>query len=112
MPHMEEAMAAVEAGASVWVHVYNGCVALPTVSQVWLKAAFDNPETIGELIADGHHAVPAACKVLIKQKTPQGVALIHRLDVSGRLSGRRLYVEANFLLLLKMVPPASKKVVI
>ena len=33
------------------------CVVLPTVSLVWLGAAFDSPETIGELIADGHHVV-------------------------------------------------------
>ncbi len=49
--------------------------------------------------------VPAACKVLIKQSTPQGVAVLnYRLYVSGRLSDL-IYVEVNFLLLLKMVPP-------
>ena len=72
----EEAMAAVEAGASVWVHVYNGMRGFTHREPGMVGAAFDSPETIGELIADGHHAVPAACKVLIKQKTPQGVALI------------------------------------
>ena len=72
----EEAMAAVEAGASVWVHVYNGMRGFTHREPGMVGAAFDSPETIGELIADGHHAVPVACKVLIKQKTPQGVALI------------------------------------
>ena len=72
----EEAMAAVEAGASVWVHVYNGMRGFTHREPGMVGAAFDSPETIGELIADGHHVVPAACKVLIKQKTPQGVALI------------------------------------
>jgi len=72
----EEAMAAVEAGASVWVHVYNGMRGFTHREPGMVGAAFDSPETIGELIADGHHVVPAACKVLIKQKAPQGVALI------------------------------------
>ena len=69
-------MAAVEAGASVWVHVYNGMRGFSHRDPGMVGAAFDTPETIGELIADGHHVVPAACKVLIKQKTPQGVTLI------------------------------------
>ena len=50
----EEAVAAVEAGASVWVHVYNG------------MRGFTHREP----------GMVGACKVLIKQKTPQGVALI------------------------------------
>ena len=84
----EEAMAAVEAGASVWVHVYNGMRGFTHREPGMVGAAFDSPETIGELIADGHHAVPAACKVLIKQKTPQGVALITDcMSAGGRPDG-------------------------
>ncbi len=37
-------------------------------------AAFDSPETIGELIADVSRG--SCSQALIKQKTPQGVALI------------------------------------
>ena len=84
----EEAMAAVEAGASVWVHVYNGMRGFTHREPGMVGAAFDSPETIGELIADGHHVVPAACKVLIKQKTPQGVALITDcMSAGGRPDG-------------------------
>ena len=38
------------------------CVALVTVSIVWLVQPLILQRTIGELIADGHHVVPAACK--------------------------------------------------
>ena len=103
-------MAAVEAGASVWVHVYNGMRGFTHREPGMVGAAFDSPETIGELIADGHHAVPAACKVLIKQKTPQGVALITDcMSAGGRPDGDIYWV--NFLSSSKMVLPASKKVV-
>jgi len=72
----EEALACVNAGADIFVHTYNGMSGLHHREPGMVGAAFDSPETIGELIADGHHVVPAACKVLIKQKAPQGVALI------------------------------------
>ncbi len=75
MPHMKKPWQQWK-GASVWVHVYNGMRGFTHREPGMVGAAFDSPETIGELIADGHHAVPVACKVLIKQKTPQGVALI------------------------------------
>lgn len=72
----EEAIAAVEAGGSVWVHVYNGMRGFNHREPGMVGAAFNSPGTIGELIADGHHVHPAACQVLIKQKTPEKVALI------------------------------------
>lgn len=84
----EEAVAAVEAGASVWVHVYNGMRGFSHREPGMVGAAFDSPDTIGELIADGHHVLPAACSVLIKQKTPQNVALITDcMSAGGRPDG-------------------------
>ncbi len=47
-------MAAVEGGVRLTI---TECVVLRIVSQVWLGQP-DSPETIGELIADGH-VVPA-----------------------------------------------------
>ena len=84
----EEALACVNAGADIFVHTYNGMSGLHHREPGMVGAAFDSPETIGELIADGHHVVPAACKVLIKQKTPQGVALITDcMSAGGRPDG-------------------------
>ncbi|MFR3178668.1 MAG: N-acetylglucosamine-6-phosphate deacetylase [Streptococcus sp.] len=107
----EEAMAAVEAGASVWVHVYNGMRGFTHREPGMVGAAFDSPETIGELIADGHHAVPAACKVLIKQKTPQGVALITDcMSAGGRPDGDYMLGELP-VIVEKWCRPSQEKVV-
>lgn len=72
----EQAMAAVEAGARVWVHAYNGMRGLTHREPGMVGAVFESQGTIAELIADGHHVVPAACDILLHQKTPEGVALI------------------------------------
>ncbi|MHC5217499.1 N-acetylglucosamine-6-phosphate deacetylase [Enterococcus sp. LJL128] len=72
----EQAQAAVLAGASVFVHTYNGMSGLSHREPGMVGGAMNTKETTAELICDGHHVHPAAAEVLITVKTPEKVALI------------------------------------
>ncbi|MFA9467183.1 N-acetylglucosamine-6-phosphate deacetylase [Streptococcus sp. E24BD] len=71
-----QAQDAVYAGASVWVHAYNGMRGLNHREPGMVGAVYDIPNTYAELICDGHHVNPKACEILIKQKSHDHVALI------------------------------------
>lgn len=72
----KEAKAAVEAGASVWVHAYNGMRGLTHREPGMVGAVYNLPNTYAELICDGHHVDPVACDILMQQKGHDQVALI------------------------------------
>ena len=72
----DEAKAAVQAGASVWVHAYNGMRGLTHREPGMVGAVYNLPNTYAELICDGHHVTPVACEILIKQKGHDHIALI------------------------------------
>ncbi|PZO95670.1 N-acetylglucosamine-6-phosphate deacetylase [Streptococcus halichoeri] len=72
----EEAKAAVEAGASVWVHAYNGMRGLTHREPGMVGAVYNLPGTYAELICDGHHVSPVACDILMQQKGYDHVAMI------------------------------------
>ncbi|MGT2771561.1 N-acetylglucosamine-6-phosphate deacetylase [Streptococcus marimammalium] len=72
----EDALHAVQAGASVWVHAYNGMRALNHREPGMVGAVYGIPNTYAELICDGHHVSPEACRILLDQKGPNHVALI------------------------------------
>lgn len=71
----EEAVRAVEAGANIFVHVYNGMSGLHHRKPGMVGAAMDT-DSYGELICDGHHVNPAAANVLMNAKGRDKVALI------------------------------------
>lgn len=71
-----QAKAAVDAGASVWVHVYNGMRGLTHRELGMVGSAYHIPNTYAEWICDGHHSVPEAGDILMKQKGYDHVALI------------------------------------
>lgn len=71
-----QAKAAVDAGASVWVHVYNGMRGLTHRELGMVGSAYQIPHTYAEWICDGHHSVPEAGDILMKQKGYDHVALI------------------------------------
>lgn len=71
-----EAKAAVEAGASVWVHAYNGMRGLTHREPGMVGAVYNIPGTYAELICDGHHVSPVACDILMQQKGHDHVAMI------------------------------------
>lgn len=72
----EQAMAAVDAGATVFVHTYNGMRGLHQREPGVLGCAMTTDSTYAELIVDGHHVQPAACAALIRAKGWDHVVLI------------------------------------
>ncbi|MEX2804761.1 N-acetylglucosamine-6-phosphate deacetylase [Streptococcus sp. H31] len=72
----KEAKTAVEAGASVWVHAYNGMRGLNHREPGMVGAVYNIPNTYAELICDGQHVSPVACDILMQQKTHNRIALI------------------------------------
>lgn len=72
----DQALAAVNAGANIFVHTYNGMSPLNHREPGMVGAAMSTETTIAELICDGHHVHPAAANVMLKAKTPANVALI------------------------------------
>lgn len=71
-----QAVKAVEAGASIWVHAYNGMRGFSHRELGMVGAAYELPHTYAELICDGHHVDPKACEILIKQKGADYIVLI------------------------------------
>lgn len=63
-----EAKEITEAGASVWVHAYNGMRGLTHREPGMVGAVYNIPDTYAELICDGHHVSPVACEILMHQK--------------------------------------------
>lgn len=72
----EEALAAVNAGASCFVHTYNGMRGLHHRDPGCVGCAMTTDETYAEVIADGHHVTPAAIKALVRAKGWDHVVLI------------------------------------
>ena len=72
----EQSIAAVDAGATVFVHTYNGMRGLHQREPGVLGCAMTTDETYAELICDGHHVQPASCAALVRAKGWEHVVLI------------------------------------
>lgn len=72
----DEARACVDAGASVFVHTYNGMRGLHHREPGMVGAAMTSNDTYCELICDGHHVNPVAAGAVIHAKTPEYTCLI------------------------------------
>lgn len=72
----DQARIAIQAGASVWVHAYNGMRGLTHRELGMVGAMYQLPHTFAELICDGHHVHPGACQILMDQKNVDHIALI------------------------------------
>lgn len=71
----DRAVEAVDAGANIFVHVYNGMSGLHHRNPGMVGAAMTT-DSYGELICDGHHVSPKAAEILMDQKGRDRVALI------------------------------------
>ena len=71
----KEAMAAVDEGASIFIHTYNAMSGLHHRNPGMVGAAMDS-QAVSELICDGHHVSPAAAKILVKVKGKDKIALV------------------------------------
>lgn len=72
----EESIDAVKAGATVWVHAFNGMRNMEHRELGVVGAMYSLSETFAELICDGYHVHPEACKILSKQKGNEKIVLI------------------------------------
>lgn len=72
----DECVAAINGGASCFVHTYNGQRGLHHREPGVVGAAMSTPETYAEIICDGKHVNPAALKALLNAKGWQHTVLI------------------------------------
>lgn len=72
----EEAKKAVEAGATIFVHTYNGMSPLHHREPGMVGAALTLDHVFAELICDGHHVHPVAAEILLQAKKSDHVALV------------------------------------
>ena len=72
----QEAKKAVDAGANIFVHVYNGMSGLHHREPGMVGAALNLKDIYAEMICDGHHVHPAAAEVVVKARGPQETVLI------------------------------------
>ena len=72
----EEAAAAVDAGANIFVHIYNGMSGLHHRKPGMVGAALSLDKVFAEMICDGHHVHPAAARVVTRARGPQETVLI------------------------------------
>ena len=72
----EEAAAAVDAGANIFVHIYNGMSGLHHRNPGMVGAALSLDKVFAEMICDGHHVHPAAARVVTRARGPQETVLI------------------------------------
>nr|WP_158666957.1 N-acetylglucosamine-6-phosphate deacetylase [Latilactobacillus sakei] len=72
----EEAKEVVEAGASIFVHTYNGMSPLNHREPGMVGAAMTLKDVFAELICDGHHVHPQAAQALISVRGTDQTALI------------------------------------
>ena len=72
----EEAAAAVEAGANIFVHIYNGMSGLHHRNPGMVGAALSLDKVFAEMICDGHHVHPAAARVVTRARGSQETVLI------------------------------------
>lgn len=71
-----QAEAAVEAGANIFVHVYNGMSGLHHREPGMVGAALNLKNIYAEMICDGHHVHPAAAEIVVKARGAEETVLI------------------------------------
>lgn len=72
----QEAKEAVEAGANIFVHIYNGMSGLHHREPGMVGAALDLKGVFAEMICDGHHVHPAAADIVVKARGVDEIVLI------------------------------------
>lgn len=72
----QEAKEAVEAGANIFVHIYNGMSGLHHREPGMVGAALDLKGVFAEMICDGHHVHPAAADIVVKARGVDETVLI------------------------------------
>lgn len=71
----DRALNAVNAGANIFIHIFNGMRGLHHREPGMVGAAL-NTDTVAEIICDGHHVNPVSAKIVMDHKGRDKVALI------------------------------------
>ncbi|WP_326717543.1 N-acetylglucosamine-6-phosphate deacetylase [Vagococcus jeotgali] len=80
---LDEARGAVEAGASVFVHAFNGMRGLNHREPGMVGAVMNLEHVFAELICDGHHVHPDAANILMDATGKDHIALITDCMMAG-----------------------------
>lgn len=97
---LEEATDAVEAGASVFVHAYNGMRGLNHREPGMVGALMSLQHVFSELICDGHHVHPQAAEILMEKAGHDHVALITDCMMAGGMPDGN-YILGEFPVVVK-----------
>ena len=85
----EQAVAAIDAGATLTTHLYNAMSPLHHRAPGVVGAALTDDRVTVMLIADGVHVHPAALNVALRAKGPERIALVtDAIAAAGALPGR------------------------
>jgi N-acetylglucosamine-6-phosphate deacetylase len=79
----EEAMQAVEKGASIFVHTFNGMSPLHHREPGMAGAAMNLKDVFAEIICDGHHVHPAAANILMNVRGRDQTVLVTDCMMAG-----------------------------
>lgn len=101
--NVDEAVAAIEAGASHATHLFNRMTPMTHRAPGLAGAILEREDVTAELICDGHHVHPAMCRVAIAAKGVAGIMAITDgtagaglpVGSRARLGGREITVEAH-----------------
>ena len=99
----DTAMAAIEAGARQATHLFNRMSPMSHRAPGLTGAVLGSDDVVAELICDGHHVHPAACRVAMAAKGPAGVMAITdatagaglSAGATARLGGQPIHVRAE-----------------
>ncbi|HEY0222220.1 MAG TPA: N-acetylglucosamine-6-phosphate deacetylase [Lactovum miscens] len=72
----KQAVSGIEAGATIWIHTFNGMSGLNHNEPGMVGAILNTPNTYAELICDGHHVRPEAIEIVVKMKGADHVVLV------------------------------------
>lgn len=79
----EEAKQAVERGASIFVHTFNGMSPLHHREPGMAGAAMNLKDVFAEIICDGHHVHPAAANILMNARGRDQIVLVTDCMMAG-----------------------------
>lgn len=79
----DEAKHAVEKGASIFVHTFNGMSGLHHRDPGMAGAAMNLPNVFAEIICDGHHVHPAAANILMNARGRKETVMVTDCMMAG-----------------------------
>ncbi|MGG0300156.1 N-acetylglucosamine-6-phosphate deacetylase [Bacillus albus] len=82
----EEAKQAVEKGASIFIHTFNGMSPLHHREPGMVGAAMNLKDVFAEIICDGHHVHPVASNILMNIRGREKVVMVSDCMMAGGMS--------------------------